>query len=359
MSRSISNWSREREFLHAHQASTWIELLRDPSNQHRTAFVRWLKESPRNVRDILDMLTIDQALGHIDANRVHDIQSLLGGADVQTIQFPKRVDRSPDRSPSRRVLRWASLAAGISAMLVAVLVLLLHTNSGWTEYRTETSEQRAFGLEDGSVIHLNTHSRVAVSFTSHSRDMRLIGGEALFRVRHDPARPFRVYTTDAVVQDIGTQFDVYNRSDGTVIAVLEGQVSVTPSPLPSPNSAESPMTGQSGQSVPSDSRIVHANEEAQVSRSGFISVQTVSDANEVGAWRERRLIFRQQSLAHIVEEFNRYNREQFLLDGKAVGNRLYTGVFDADDPDSLMQVLKLDEDLSLERYGDKIVVKAR
>jgi transmembrane sensor len=360
MSRSIRNWNREREYLHAKEASTWIEALRDPSTEHRTAFVGWLKESPRNVRDILDMLTVDQALGHLDARRVHDIQSLVSQADVQTIQFPKRPNRAFDGAPSRRVWRWAGLAACVSAALVAASISLFHTDSGWTEYRTATSEQRAFGLEDGSVVHLNTHSRVAVRFSAHARDLRLIEGEALFRVRHDPARPFRVYTSDAVVQEIGTQFDVYNRVDGTVVAVLEGQVSVTPSlPFTSSNTAELLVTGQAGPPVPSESRIVHANEEAQVSPSGVLTVKAVLDTNDVGAWRERRLIFRQQSLAHIVGEFNRYNKEHFVLEGQAIENRLYTGVFDADDPDSLVQVLRLDADLSLDRYGDKIVVKAR
>ena len=56
----------------------------------------------------------------------------------------------------------------------------------------------------------------------------MLRGEALFRVHHDAGRPFRVYTDDAIVQAVGTQFDVYRRDDGTVVSVLEGRVDVTP-----------------------------------------------------------------------------------------------------------------------------------
>ena len=76
-------------------------------------------------------------------------------------------------------------------------------------------------------MSLNTHSRVAVRLGAHAREVRLLRGEALFHVAHDPSRPFLVSTDDAVVQAVGTQFDVYRRDDGTVVAVLEGRVNVT------------------------------------------------------------------------------------------------------------------------------------
>jgi transmembrane sensor len=42
------------------------------------------------------------------------------------------------------------------------------------------------------VVYLNTHSRVAIRLASGEREIRLLGGEALFRVHHDPSRPLRV-----------------------------------------------------------------------------------------------------------------------------------------------------------------------
>jgi ferric-dicitrate binding protein FerR (iron transport regulator) len=62
----------------------------------------------------------------------------------------------------------------------------------------------------------------------------------------------------------------------------------------------------------------------------------------------------------MVGEFNRYNRlPQFRLEGKDVELRHYTGVFDADDPDSLVQLLAAEPGLAVERNGDEIIVSER
>jgi transmembrane sensor len=73
-------------------------------------------------------------------------------------------------------------------------------------------------------------------------------------------------------------------------------------------------------------------------------------------WWQRRLIYRKETLAHIVEDLNRYNRRQIRLEGEAVMQRAYTGVFNADDPDSLAQVLASDPELVVERLADNTIV---
>ena len=53
MSESIEHPTRQLEYLHARQASAWVQILLDPTTDQRAAFVKWLKDSPRNVRDFL------------------------------------------------------------------------------------------------------------------------------------------------------------------------------------------------------------------------------------------------------------------------------------------------------------------
>lgn len=45
-------------------------------------------------------------------------------------------------------------------------------------------------------------------FTETGRDIRLLSGEALFKVHPDPARPFRVSTPDAMIQAHNARGDV-------------------------------------------------------------------------------------------------------------------------------------------------------
>ena len=359
--------TRQLESLHAQRASAWIEVLRNPTSGDRARFVSWLKESPRNVRDFLIMLSIDHALTGIDADRLLDLDALLAQADPRVVPLPLRFGttaREARRSRRRsapaaggRRRRLAALAAGI---LVAALIgagWISRTRSGWTQFATATGEQRTFELADGSVVYLNTHSTVAVRFGAQGREVRLLRGEALFQVHHDASRPFRVSTDDAVVQAVGTQFDVYRREDGTVVSVIEGRVNVAPAAPPS-----SPrQAGAQGSAAPppQKGRILAASEQARVSHSGSVSIREVSNVTDTVAWRERRLIFSDQTLEQIVAEFNRYRAEPIHLEGPGVSARVYTGVFDADDADSLLQVLARDPALAVDRSGSGIVVRLK
>jgi len=361
----MNQQTRQLEALYAQQASAWVEALRHPRPGDETRFVAWLKESPRNVRDFLLMLTVDHALEELDAKRLHDVELLLAQVDrrVAPLSMRSASVRATAISAASRLRPWKLAALAASVLLAAVGGWAwLHGRSDWQEFETATGEQRALELEDGSIVHLNTHSRVAIRLGAETRDVRLLRGEALFWVHHDSSRPFRVYTDDAVVQAVGTQFDVYRRDDGTVVAVLEGRVKVT-TEVPAP--AQALTSGQStggARAVPSKalvSRSLVARQEAQVSHAGLVSIREVSDVRDTVAWRERRLIFRERTLQQIVNEFNRYRTNPIRLEGSAAMERVYTGVFDADDADSLVQVLARDPSLVVERSGDDIVVRLR
>lgn len=358
----MRNRNNSLDYLHAQQASAWLETLRNAGPEQRAAFVAWLKESPRNVREILLMVAIDQTLERLDAQHLHDVKSLLAQVDQQLIRFPASsiaVDRPAQRA---RTWQWLGAAASVLAISVAGWFLLASRTSDWKEFQTARSEQRAFELDDGSVIQLNTHSHVAVRFTKQARHVRLLEGEVLFRVHHDPARPFSVNTSDAVIQDIGTQFNVYSRTNGTVISVIEGSVNVTPEVhfVAATNTPHVGMKLHDETTAPaaSMSRTLNANEQAEISHAGLVTVRAI-DASDAVAWQQRRLVFRQQTLGHIVEEFNRYGQQKILLQGPAITNRIYTGVFDADDPDSLAQVLARDADLMVEKSDQAIIVRSR
>jgi len=80
---------------------------------------------------------------------------------------------------------------------------------------------------------------------------------------------------------------------------------------------------------------------------------------QVTAWRQRRLVFEWETLETIAAEFNRYNRTQIHIKGDLARQRKYTAVFDANEPQTLLEFLAKDGDLVFTVQGDELIIRKR
>jgi len=341
---------RQIDTLLAQRASEWHQILQGATESQRAEFVAWLKQSPLHVQEYLETAYTDQVLQHIDPERVEDVEGLIAQSVPSVVPLPG-ISATP-RSRSSRPVRWAIVFASAAMALLCLALLpigLQHVPTTGPEYATTIGEQREIQLADNSIVTLNADSRIHVHLSKSSRDIKLVHGEALFKVAHDPNRPFTVHARTAVVVAVGTQFNVYERPDGIRVSVLEGRVKIT---------SQSDGTG-----VPKGARIAEslgAGEEAQVTLDGSIQRNAQADVMRTVAWRERRLIFEDASIEEMIYEFNRYNRVPRLrLEGVPRGSHHYSGIFDAADPDSLADVLSRESDLSVERINGEIIIRKR
>ena len=328
----------------AEEAAQWLIDLED-ANADLPRFTAWLEASPRHVEEFLVASAVWNAIDTIDGSHRIDVEQLLASArdNVQSLDAgapgPRRYD-VPRRA-------WGPLGNWLIAA-VAVLavgcVLWLGLGNGQAHYATGVGEQRSFKLSDGSLVTLNTRSQIAVRFAKKERIVELLAGEALFKVEHDTQRPFRVLAGGAAVQAVGTQFNVHRAPDSTTVAVVEGVVQVSPRADAGPVAREH------------IERLV-AGEQAQVSLQGDVLRHTTAEIERVMAWRERRLIFRDEPLAAIVIEFNRYNDTQLVVEGSATRARRMTGVFNADDPGALIAFLDRDPTLSVQSREGSVVIR--
>ena len=77
------------------------------------------------------------------------------------------------------------------------------------------------------------------------------------------------------------------------------------------------------------------------------------------AWRQRRLVFQDDTLVNVVAELNRYNFVRIQVEGDNLRQRRFTGVLDADKPESLLRLLAQENDLTFETQGDGFVIRPR
>lgn len=323
MKRQSQHEYRERI---ASEAAEWFALMQDPehSMEDKADFAEWLKASKVHVHEYLETMALwsdftelgpDQDIDAVIslANREgENIVPLFGLADTPAVEV-KRFSRKA---------AWYPIAASLAGIAVALLLLFPSTEP--VNYRTAVGEQGSYQLPDGSTAILNAKSEIEVRYNSRYRDILLVSGEVLLDVAKKPDHPFRVITGDAVVQVLGTRFNVRHRHIDTTVTVVDGAVQVQPAEL----------------SVGVKPVIITAGQQANVdTRTYSIAVAEV-DANDVMAWRERRLVFDSKPLSAVIDEFNLYNHPPLLIADPGLETLKVSGAFNVDDWQSFVLYLE-------------------
>jgi transmembrane sensor len=176
----------------------------------------------------------------------------------------------------------------------------------------------------------------------------LLQGQALFRVAKDASRPFIVKTGATLVRAVGTEFDVYQKRDGTVVTVVEGRVAIlTGHALPDPGAVPSAIDEprRSNLEFPSVPKgqvgniLVAAGEQLTVTPR-LIKIAEHPNIANATAWTQRQLVFESASLADVADEFNRYNDRQLIVADPRLETFHVSGLFSSTDPASLIRFLR-------------------
>ncbi len=341
--------SRQDRFKLAEEAALWVVRLEQDALAHsRGEFFEWVRQSPRHMEEFMFARAVSTQLGRMDPDRKIEIDETalasLGDEPVSDLVKASRRDPASSSSPLSRRARWrwaAGMAATVAVALLAWTLADFPAREDRT-YATRTGDQQSVKLRDGSLMQLNAHSRAEVDFSRTDRLVRLLEGEALFVVAQDRTRPFRVVAGTAVIQAIGTQFNVYRRPEGTRVSVVEGVVQIS---RPAGAGPEQPLRLEAGSEA-----------DITVDR---VAKQGTPDIERAVAWRARRLVFHGDRLDAVVREFNRYNRAPIRLDDASIADRQISGVFDADDPQPLIEFLTRQPGFDVERTEREVVIRAR
>jgi transmembrane sensor len=197
-------------------------------------------------------------------------------------------------------------------------------------YETAVGGHRRIALADGSLVVLNTNSRLNVDFSGNRRDVHLVRGEAYFEVVHDKTRPFTVYANNYVVRDIGTAFDVHLSKAGFVeVGVTKGSVEVAPA-------GDEHVYGTrkslgiltAGQNIVLGQKVERAE------------VVANADLGRKLAWRQGELIYTGQPLGDVLADVSRYSDIKIELADPALENLPVGGAFRTDQIEAIFAALE-------------------
>lgn len=208
-------------------------------------------------------------------------------------------------------------------------------------------------LPDGSIVELNDGAEIAVQYEASIRRVRLMRGEAHFRVEKDATRPFLVQAGGVDVRAVGTAFTVQLAAQSVEVVVTEGRIAVD-------HAGDMP----SGQ-LPSRATLVDAGNRVVVEEAARAAVPpeirplTETQIKERLAWRIPRLEFSGTDLAQAAALMNRSNRLQIILDDASIRGLRVSGTFRADNPEGFVRIVGATFDLKMERRGEDEIVLRR
>ncbi|MFP0195817.1 FecR family protein [Pseudomonas sp. PHC1] len=289
-------------------AARWFVRLQEPAvdaEQYRN-FEAWLNEHPQH-RDEFQLL-----------------QGLWTAADLLPAPRLKALCETPPARRQRRpLLRYAVAASVVAVALGLGLFSGLNHPQGYSaEFVTALGERKHVALPDGSMIDLNSRSRLQVRFEKDRRLIELTEGEAMFSVEHDTSRPFVVEAGSGKVTVTGTRFDVRRDVTQTRVAVEQGTVKV-----------------QGRDAADADFISLTAGLGTRIDAQGKVAPAYAVNPAELTAWRSGKLVFNNASLSEVAEQVSRYRDKPLTVANPAVANLRLTSVFKSDNTDALLKAL--------------------
>ncbi|PKQ61270.1 hypothetical protein BZG02_16690 [Labilibaculum filiforme] len=190
------------------------------SDMEQLQFQEWIAANSANEATFLSLQKIWKS-----GKAIEVFQNIDETADWEIIKTKSR-----KTIKLKKVNLFMRYAATVLILLSLSLVYLYQTTPGFGKYSQYKSMQtkNKIVLADGTQVYLNKESKIIYPkyFNSKVRNVEMIG-EAYFQVKPNPTKPFIIKSGDAIIEVLGTSFNVKNETDGiTIVSVNSGKVSL-------------------------------------------------------------------------------------------------------------------------------------
>ncbi len=281
-------------------------------------------------------------------------------ADIAWSRLAPRLEQSGSRTHSllprgdalvhrrRRHLRWFTAAAAAATLFAVVWPDAERSApdrtvgpSGAPVATAAYGQQSTVTLLDGTRVRLNAGSTIRYrgEYGRAGRDVQL-EGEAYFEVVHDAARPFRVYASGGVAEDLGTRFVVraYPEHARLEVAVAEGKVALR---------RDRPA---------SDSALVGPGQLGRLAPDGAITVESGVDLERWMGWTRGALILDGLTLADAARAIGRRFDVDIVVSDARLGSRTLSARFNHESLSAVLDALGVALDARWTRDGRTITI---
>jgi transmembrane sensor len=319
-------------------AAAWDARLRcaQMTERDHRAFQAWLLEDPEH------QLAYDRLQAALRQLRAH--------ADLPELSALRDEARNSVGASKRRRLV-SMLAISAAVVIVSLFVAmpqsgrgpgLLAELQGEQIYATNLHERTRVTLADGSLVTLDSGTRMAVQLSADRRDVTLISGRALFKVAKDHDRPFTVKAGNRTITALGTVFDVRLSPRELRVTLAEGLVAVRPV-------AAGRKAAQ---------QILQPRQQLVAMAGASVPMLRTVDIQNALAWADRQFFFEDEPLASAAEEINRSGDLTIVVDPSVASLRI-NGMFRVSDEAAFARALKMALPVDVRRDGQGRLVVSR
>ncbi|MBE9518348.1 MAG: FecR domain-containing protein [Bacteroidetes bacterium] len=194
-------------------------------------------------------------------------------------------------------------------------------------------------LEDGTVVIVNRHSSLRYSRKYDQEERKVyLSGEAWFDVARDSTMPFVIDAGAALVEVLGTSFNVNAYKDNPTVEI----------------NVESGLVALSGKEDMKDLIVMKAGSGGSYNKNQReLKLIPASDPNSI-SWKTRELFFDASTLREVAELLNKVYDTHIVIMNEELASCPITVTFRDQTLDAILNVLELTLDLQLTREGDEI-----
>jgi transmembrane sensor len=325
---------RQDEADRRETAARWFAELQAPDVRPETweSFLEW-ESDPAN------------------ATAYREIEATIGVIDRTSLSRPGQKHQSEPGRGRRPVV--LTLTAAAAALIIGAVALTLHVpkpDLAPLIYATAIGEQETVPLEDGSILTLNTNTKLTVSYSKTERLIRLEQGEALFEVEHSD-RPFLVKAGGTITRALGTEFDIRSERDSVSVTLINGSVRVRAA---GPEN-EAGQAGAMPKEGLQEDIVLKPGERLDLTPGTAPRVSTI-DPSRTGQWRDGLLQFDNTTLADAIAEMNRYSTVQLRIDDEILASERISGTFPAGKQAEFAESLRLYRPVEIREQGHGILI---
>jgi len=191
-------------------------------------------------------------------------------------------------------------------------------------------------LDDGE-FYLRRGSTVAVTHTETGPKIGVSHGEVLLNIAHHAFRHVDVLTENALIQVLGTQFDISAQRDKSTVLVVDGVVAVSP---------RTPNDSEDSSDTKVDRILLRRGDRVEIRRTDSQPVvfQHVPAADVLSAvsWRYRPRFFSDIAVDKLLQELNLNNvKPKVIIRDASIREMRIGGVFQMNDPRDFIEKLQV------------------